>query len=165
MKWYWYVIFILFAAVVSIWYIYSARIEVKEAEVKVLNARISLLEAHRDTLYLPGKVDTVYKTKVLQKASNVATKEMKVDTAIVYPNGSWISIYSEDVSKGLDIFANLIEREVEVLRVDTVKISVPKFLEVKTEVKRPFYDNFEIGMFTGIVSTLGVVYVVTKMIR
>lgn len=110
----------------------------------------------KDTVFIPGKVDTVFKSKVTEKKVYIPVKtDRDFDTLIVVDAGS-VRVHSIDSSICVDI--NLAIKELEIIKTDTLRI--PVFKEIIIEKPKEFdYKLLSVGLAAGAAITLGILQI------
>lgn len=110
----------------------------------------------KDTVFIPGKVDTVIHSKITEKKIYIPVKtDRDFDTLVVLDPGS-IRVHSIDSTICIDV--NLDIKEIEIIKTDTLRI--PVFKEIIIEKPHEFdYKLLSIGLTAGAAITLGILQI------
>lgn len=110
----------------------------------------------KDTVFIPGKIDTLTKTKTVEKKIYIpVVTDREIDTTVVI-DLSRIRVHTVDSSICIDV--DLEYREIEVFRIDTLRIPVLK--EVIVERPKEFdYKLLSVGVAAGAALTLAVIQI------
>lgn len=126
-----------------------------------LKAEIALLQAHQDTIYVPGKKDTVVVTKWL-KTPTVKVKNRDIDTLIETPE-HYVNVRVDSENVNIDISCLAVEKQIT--RIDTIKIPIPKLVEVQIPCKPdPWYDSKGAYLGYGIAGTVAVIKLLSELL-
>jgi len=140
---------------IYIWYISENKKLTNE--VISLNSQITALEAHQDTIYVPGKKDTVFVKRWL-KIPLIELKNKEIDTTLEVLEHS-ITIKTD--SDKIDIGLTCLIPEVIISEKDTVK--VPYMVEVAIPPKvEPFYNKKEAWFGYGVAVTAILIKLLNK---
>ena len=115
-----------------------------------LKAKIALLQIHQDTIFVPGRKDTILIIKWL-KIPTMRVKNRDIDTLIKVPDHLVkVKVDSENVN--IDIECLAVEKQIT--KIDTIKVPILKLVEVLIPCKpKPFYNTREAWFGYGIVVT------------
>jgi len=157
MKWYWYIFFILLILVG----IEEYRISHFRLTIEKKNNIIKELQNAKPTETIPGKPDTVIieKTKIV-KVSVPFVKD--IDT-LINKDDHLIRIKTKNEMISIDIECRAVEKIIK--QTDTVKVYVPELKEVEVVKHELKPETFLFGFGTGAIATIGIMYLVTKVIK
>jgi len=128
-------------------------------ETVKLKAEIALLQAHQDTIFVPGKKDTVSIIKWL-KVPSVKVKNRDIDTLIEVPD-HYVNVRVDSENVNIDIDCQAVEKQIT--RIDTIKAPILKLVEVQIPCKpEPFYNTKEAWFGYGITLTAILIKVLSK---
>jgi len=143
MKWYhWVIVVILLLGTVAV-YFYDL------STINTLKARITALEARRDTFYVEGTKDTVYIKKFF-KDTVIAYNDKSIDTTLEMIDHT---VQVSGIDSLLVIGLECRKPETFITRIDTI-YKIKEILK-EVEVSESFnYKDFGLGALTGISTIL-----------
>lgn len=144
---------------------YEKQLTAKQNVIDTLKSRMASLETFRDTIYVKGDTILVRKKKSDSIGVSVLLTESIDTTTFNYDSTVIVSVIRNKGEKNLQIYA--IALTTELLRIDTIKIKEPFLVEIPApvEIKLAWYNRFSYGFITGVVSAVGIVYVVSEVKR
>lgn len=144
---------------IFIWYI-SENKQLTNQVIK-LKAEIALLQAHQDTLYLPGKKDTVLVTKWL-KVPTVKVINKDLDTTIEVPE-HLVNVKVDSENVNIDIVC--LAPEKQITQVDTIKVPILELVEVQIPCKEDSWYETKSAYFTyGVTGTVAVIKLLSELL-
>lgn len=146
MKWYgWTLVGMLIAGLIAL-YFYDL------STVNYLKGRITVLEAHRDTFYVQGAVDTIL-IKKTYRDTLIAYKQEPLDTVINMGDHT-VGLATKDSLLFVDLECR--KPELIITKIDTI-YRIKEILKPVECVEKFSYKDFGIGTLTGI-STVLLIY-------
>ena len=146
MRWYhWVIVVILLLGTVAV-YFYDL------STINTLKARITALEAHRDTFYVEGKTDTIY-VKKSYRDTLIAYKQQPIDTAITMGDHT-VGLATKDSLLFIDLECR--KPDVIITKTDTLykeRIQYVDKVEYKLDWKKVGYAATG-GLLVGAIITL-----------